>query len=285
MEEHTEPLLQDMPHEVLVRIMQAVPLQHRLHTCALVSTAWAKAATAATTSICDSQLSSNHRVSDILAWVSKHGQHVSSLALEPSIRVAGRKLLELLQPLPNLRSMDLKGMSMRLAPGGFLQWVNVQLGPGRGYGGLLAAVPNITKLALRVVMVQADMQCLTVLTALKALQDLELYADIPMAVAGMSPIPLAEFLARMSATRAPEWNLPLDMWAGLTKLTRLGLLDQYNLTDADVAALSSITGLQHLSLDARFLTATVLEPLQHLQQLSVLHFRAAALSAALQAGP
>ena len=60
--------LQDMPPEVLVQIMHFVPLKHRLQRCALVSTAWAKAAAAATTSI--SQLGiSTGRCADVFAWV------------------------------------------------------------------------------------------------------------------------------------------------------------------------------------------------------------------------
>lgn len=89
-----------LPQEVLVQILQHVPLNNRFSSCALVSTAWAAAACAATDTVSLKALSDPERLT---AWLRMHGPQVSSIC----IRNGREKALQL-QDLPCSRLCDLQ---------------------------------------------------------------------------------------------------------------------------------------------------------------------------------
>jgi hypothetical protein len=108
-------------HGCLVLVLQRVPLHDRLARCALVSSAWASAAAAATVSI---DFSINRDVvgqvlhPSMLRWLQKHGHAVTSIKavqpyFDPSYFAAHVELP--CAVLTNLRSLSLQGMSVDLA--------------------------------------------------------------------------------------------------------------------------------------------------------------------------
>jgi hypothetical protein len=89
-----------LPQEVLVQIVQHVPLVERFSSCALVSTAWAAAACAATDTVSLETLSNPQ---GFTAWLHTHGTQVSSICIKN-----GREKVLQLQDLPCSRLQDLQ---------------------------------------------------------------------------------------------------------------------------------------------------------------------------------
>jgi hypothetical protein len=101
-----------LPQSVLVHILQHVPLQARLQHCALVSTAWAAAAAAATTHLTHrfpATAEAGHAKS-MLRWIAKHGQEITSLQLLGRDR--GLVLPFSRQLLPNLRCLAIQDLAV-----------------------------------------------------------------------------------------------------------------------------------------------------------------------------
>lgn len=68
------------PREVLAQVLQHVPQQQRLTSCALVSCSWRTAVVAATTSI-DVSYSDDTSTPAISSWLFKHGSNLHSLSV------------------------------------------------------------------------------------------------------------------------------------------------------------------------------------------------------------
>jgi len=116
----------DWPEEIWQRVLQYVPLQQRLGSCALVCSKFNAAAVAATDSIDTSPF--RHVDQDsFLAYLQHHGSHVTS------IKMYGPVVLEELPPCQHLQQLCLTDCE-------------VQLGPDEGCLGVLASVTGITRL-------------------------------------------------------------------------------------------------------------------------------------------
>ena len=135
-----------LPQNVLVQLLQHVPQDHRLSSCALVSQNWSQAAAQATADI---WLWSDARtLSGLQQWLElkQHGGHVTSLHFsddEYCYRYSGdgleRYVVTLAAlPCPKLQYLDLSSHSFP-----------VQLGPSTSQPGLLQAVTGLTRLCLR----------------------------------------------------------------------------------------------------------------------------------------
>lgn len=237
----------DLPRGCLVHILHFVPLQHRLQSCALVTTAWQEASAAATTSIHKTSLDSA-RCSALLQWVSTCAQHLSKLELSTPPGFATSADATLLQPpphaLPALQQLKVFG-------------ARLQLGAQPSSPNILQSLCGLTELSCCSCSVQVSMQGLSALTALSRLQRLRL--DIHVPAMQQSPQPL------------PHWSLPtVSTWSHLTALTHLDLADQHNVTVAVLEGLTCLTKLQQLQLYAAQLTAPGLAHLQNLSGLQTL---------------
>jgi hypothetical protein len=66
---------------MLVRILQHVPLKQRLTRCVRVCTAWASAATAATTRVVQHPSQKCRKMQSLQSWLRLHGEHLQVLQL------------------------------------------------------------------------------------------------------------------------------------------------------------------------------------------------------------
>jgi hypothetical protein len=130
--------VQQLPESALVTILRHVPQRERLASCALVSTAWAGAAAAASAHVLLQAGGAAHKVAALQAWLHQHAHHVASLDVSaidrPSLRLPTAALARLqrlevshIQPIPSLqgsshlpllpalRSVILEGCSMTAA--------------------------------------------------------------------------------------------------------------------------------------------------------------------------
>ena len=111
----TEAAPWGLPSEVLVHVLQHVPLRDRLCSCALVQQSWRHAAAAATHSI-QLQNSTPARCSQLLDWLPQHGQQVLHLDVQAANRqCCNTPLMQL--PCPKLTSLKLQYVSTRLQEG------------------------------------------------------------------------------------------------------------------------------------------------------------------------
>lgn len=131
-----------LPHELLLRIMHFVPLNHRLAACACVSTAWRKAAEQATTAIAG-QVRSMKALRALEAGLPSISRHVTRIDLEiPNPRadcftVPKLTWSELQQlPFPRLQELVLSGFD----------WLHFRSG---NYAGVLNEATGLTRLCLR----------------------------------------------------------------------------------------------------------------------------------------
>jgi hypothetical protein len=110
-----------LPKEVLVSILQQLPLPQRL-TCALVCNTWAAAAAAVPTAV-STQLRSNEHCQQLQHWLSKHAGLVVSLNNPPHLYRTGDpggswSPLQLpVHKFVRLRSLDLSWLKLQSAQG------------------------------------------------------------------------------------------------------------------------------------------------------------------------
>ena len=157
-------VISSVPHDVLVGILQYVGLQDRLQHCALVSTAWHKAAAAATA--VNPLLATCRRSSSaesLQEWLQRHGQQLQGLEIHDRIKSTDHKPTYLWNHLPcsQLRSLSVHGGV-------------IQLGPSAAGGrGLLAHAQHLTSLLLAPHLLNGGKHALGVLEHLTRLQRLE----------------------------------------------------------------------------------------------------------------
>jgi len=118
----------DWTMEIWQRVLQYVPLQQRLGSCALVCSKFHAAAVAATDSI-DTSSSELVNQDSFLAYLQHHGSQLTSLKLN------GSMVLEELPPCQHLQQLCLTDCE-------------VQLGPDEGCLGVLGSVTGITRLEI-----------------------------------------------------------------------------------------------------------------------------------------
>jgi hypothetical protein len=180
-----------LPQPVLAHILQHIPLQARLQNCALVSTAWAAAAAAATTHLTHrlpATAKAGHAKS-VLRWIAKHGQETTRLQLLG--RDKGLVLPFIRQLLPNLRCLEVQDLAVSV---GYLGTVPTSAEaaaavapPAAGRNmpqtsvPLLLASKQLTRLELvdcRLLTQAQALLGLTVLTVLTDLQHLKLAVQL-----------------------------------------------------------------------------------------------------------
>lgn len=233
-----------LPIELLPAILRHVGLQDRLCRCALVSTAWAAAAKAATTSISISRPSATDLQETWAARVPSSASQVSHLELTCQFTTwasSGQDLCILHLPCMLLRSLQVQGcgrraMTVQLLGAGAMNCSSesapLQLddsNPERSIPGLLDTATGLTRLSLQMIVLHGDaeQQLAAALTVLTDLQDLSLSLVRPY-IPGEGQLP---------------WLLSdsiMQQLGGLTKLTQLQLA-------AFTKQLCSSAGVQHLS--------------------------------------
>jgi hypothetical protein len=212
-----------LPHEVLVRVLQFIPLSERLSCCALVSTAFAAAAAEATATIDSEGLRSSY-VSHLPQWLSKHG-HVRVLDItHPQDAGTGtaRQLDEL--PCPNLTDMCLREFEAQLAP-------------SSSKPGVLSTATGLTRLLLDYCTCTDGWEGLDSIAALTNLRFLKLVLD---------DIPLPAHNGSARSSTSDDWaeSKARDGSVFLSSLLQLTSLDLSRNTDDDtLQPLSRLTNL------------------------------------------
>jgi hypothetical protein len=209
-------MMRALPQDVLVLVLRHVDQAERFSSCALVSTAWAKAAAMASdaVSICTSDLE------PCITWLQHHGSHVTRFDCAYDEARDDRGVLSTL-PCKNLQELILH------------DW-DIPLGPMEGRPGLLHAVTGLTKLHLDLQDQEnlvGDLLSLTALHALPALQHFNLS--------------VRECLDHYGPDVSDE--LPTSVISGFTSLVRLELSGEVGVQS--LQPFSSLTRLQHLNLD------------------------------------
>lgn len=103
-----------LPHEVMVMVLQLIPLHERLSSCSLVQRRWAAAAAASNNM--EANITSEQQLAQLQAWLQQHGRHLTSLQL--SSKCSGGTQVKLKHlPCPNLLELQLRNLMVGLAPG------------------------------------------------------------------------------------------------------------------------------------------------------------------------
>lgn len=107
----------DLPQSLISRILQHVPLQQRLCSCALVCSTWAAAATAAT-SIITVQLLPG-QLTDLQSWMKQHGQSLQQLEVNKkhTFRLDPARSVPEQQLQLQLPGLDVSGFLPCMQPG------------------------------------------------------------------------------------------------------------------------------------------------------------------------
>jgi hypothetical protein len=222
-----------LPEDVLVKVLRHVDQAERLASCALVSTAWAKAAAVAT----DDFKIHTIDFEPFMPWLQHHGSHVTSFTSSFEGDSNDKGLLSML-PCKNLQELTL------------VEWW-VSLGPSEDGPGILHAATGLTSLHLKIgdhEELLGGLLSLTALHALPALQHFDMY------VGDTRPSDNDEYADQ----------LPSCVISGLTTLTRLRLSGVLALES--LQPFSCLTKLQHLTLDLDLVVADTADAVQSEQQ-------------------
>jgi len=243
---HTQLL--DIPAAILHSIIQHVPVKERLGGFALVCRAFHAAAVAATNSIEIESMNSPMQFEDLLSWLKKYGNVVSTLKIQQGHWSSLKSL-----PCQHLWNLKLLNMSLQLVP-------------TESHPGVLSTCTGLTKLSLTYCYVNSrpeeisdpDSNALTHFSVLTNLQHLHLTAAFAK-----------------KGYRVVVVDFPAILLSHLVRLTHLQL-SHYQQSNA-LEHLSALSALQHLTLSnwtkPAGTSALVLPGLQHLQQLTALHLR------------
>lgn len=254
-----------VPHEILVLVLQCMPLNQRLGSCSLVNKPWATAAAEATYLINSESLSSKYNSSsttlrNLLQWLSKHGQHVEDIYLmaPDSDQDQDRHLSEL--PCPNLLQLALGG--------GF----SMQLAPSSTSPGLLSTATELIDLQIWDCSCTDGWAGLAAIAALTDLEHLDLtFEDLPAALQ-----PAHHSSSKRQAGAAARCSS--QFLSSLQQLTHLDLSN--NLGCGTLQPLSCLTNLEELNLKGLYddFVLSDLAGLQYLQQLTALDIHYAKVS-------
>ena len=297
----------ELPEAVVACILQHVPLQERLTSCALVCRTWATAAALVPADV-DVRLKDCEHRRQLQLWLGKHAGVVVALT---AVGKSGKRrcfnrgrtnavkdYTESIQPfflplqLPTLQltqlcSVDLSHLNLKLSAQGFSTacsstrkyGIPTCAAPTSSSGKAALVLPQLHELLLEKCHVTLQLACqLLSATTLTALywQDVKLYSDN---------------LARQLKAGAPYASLWQHLQL-LPNLKELQLLDKHT-TAADIAGISKMQKLQHLHLDLPALLDAeceagpwrLLSAMQHLTQLRHLQLRDCALYQAVPTGP
>jgi len=231
--------IQDVSQDLLVLIMQLVPIQQRMGNCARVCRNFQAAAVAATISSSSITVhpSSQERCDSFVRWLKQHGSSVMQIKIE----CHGRYSLSQL-PCPQLCHLDLSGM---------------ELGPIFTKQDSLSSRTNLTRLVLSKCAapgMSGNLASLLTLTKLTKLQHLDLSIEVQPSAGGLA--------------------FPGELLLHLVQLTYLQLSASQLKSSGALQHLSALSALQHLSMDLSY----VLDPgdvsgLQGLQQLTALRLQ------------
>lgn len=234
-----------LPTELLPAVLQHVDLQDRLCRCALVSTAWAAAASAATTSISISCQSATDLQEAWAARATSYASQLTHLDLTChnwqgmyNMGMYSQEPCILHLPCTHLRSLEVCNPTVQLLSVPARPWCSNRSVPlyrrlesGQclsmpGAPGLLDTATGLTRLSLQSVTLWGDAaKQLAALTALTDLQDLSLS------------------LKPQTNAAHPAWLLPdsfMQQLRSLTKLTQLQLAGGWT-------PLWSPAGMEHIS--------------------------------------
>ena len=207
-----------LPQDVLVLVLRHVDQAERLSTCALVSTAWAKAAVMAS----DSLKVYTNELDPFMPWLQHHGSHITCFTCECVGPRDDRGVLGTL-PCSNLLSLTL--VDSRLS-----------LGPMLGWPGILQVATGLTSLDLNMGDQEDFVGGLLSLTALHALPALQRF-----------DLSVREDLGLDAYQPSDADELPCCVISGLTTLTMVYLRGVLALES--LQPFSLLTKLQHLDLD------------------------------------
>lgn len=98
----------DLPHELWVQVLQHVPVQQRLSSCALFCQKLSRAATAATQSLQHELAGTPQHLAAFLGWTSSHGSLLTTLFLWSMPNDSSIRQL----PCPNLVELQLANCSV-----------------------------------------------------------------------------------------------------------------------------------------------------------------------------
>jgi hypothetical protein len=231
--------LSDLPEEVLVQLLEHVPLQQRLLTCARLSTKFKAAAITSTKSI---KLYAGRlgTVFGFQSYLQSHGSSLTSLDLKPPVFTVPFALLEL--PCPNLRKLQLTDTLVQFTAT-----------PGSQQQGVLRSCKALTSLYLRNCNVLDTSAQQAGLSVLQDLQEFDVEWEADCIRRHTQPVSL----------------LPGSLLSQLVKLTSICLSSQMRF--ADLQHLSCLTGLQvlHVALAAGA-QQVIFAGIKQLQQLTCL---------------
>lgn len=105
----------DLPETALINILQRVPTAQRLSSAALVNTAWAAAASAATAAVAiPADNFSSSAVESLNEWLEQHAEHVHSISIPEHLNYSSTALLLPCDSLTRLATLDLYGCKLKL---------------------------------------------------------------------------------------------------------------------------------------------------------------------------
>ena len=232
--------LSDLPDEVLVVLMQHVPLQQRLCGCARLSKKFLRAAAAATTSI-KHHASKVDTVYGLQAYLQSHGTVVVNLDLKPALTPLHWLPYALQQlPCPGLLQLQLTDT--------LVQFTAI---PGSQQPGILSSCTSLTSLCLLNCYVMDPSQHLGALSVLQDLQELVVRWDADSSRRASQPLSLLPGSLLSQLVRLTSIYLSNTMRFGsLEHLSCLSGLQQFRVVLAAEAKQESFSGvdqLQHLT--------------------------------------
>lgn len=249
----TSTTIQELPNAAILRMLGHVPAKQRLSCCALVSTAWAAAATAATTEV--STCLSSVQLAALSPWLQKHGPALTSICVQaegigqhplslPSFQsgVEHRRLeLPAALLLPNLVRLDCRNLHLHIQ-------AQASIGAGSSHqDSMVVALPRLQELYLgfcRVAM--SDLAALQVPQLTKLV--LECLGPSQPASHPEPSFPLDPTSPRAVFIRQVQEVLPSLLWQNpqLLVLRLDGFEDLRNAPIAPLAPFSALSALQHL---------------------------------------
>lgn len=266
-----------LPQVPLISIMRYCSDQHRLTSCALVSSSWAAAAAAATSSVRTRQLQ------QCSTWAQQHGAHITSLHI-PAAKSPGANA-QVIAAFPALLLADL---------------VELQINSSRPKLSALrrAAANKLQRLKLkRCTLLKGSAALLDTVAALPALQDLALLSisgpsrsdwlklpsDLLPAVSQLTRLELSRKVVDQSLrhlsclVNVQELDLcfltePTEL-RGIGQLTALRVLNlrdaQFQLSTSNTPGLAELTRLQELRLVECGVEPAVLDGISRLQHIEL----------------
>jgi len=251
-----------LSEDVWRRILEYVPLAHRLGSCSIVNRILYRAAAAATCAVAACDVT-RQRLPGLCQWMTHHGQHLTSLQFQ----IDGT-LTQL--PCPNLRELD-------------LAYMQVQLDASSSQPGVLHSCTRLTKLCFCKCHYIDSRSSLAALTALVGLQHLQLADtlhaadDIWMPSAVLQHLPHLTYLLLDNGNTQVVDGKCLEHISCLTSLQELHIAGARlgyqavspSLSPSTTPGLNRLTALQRVNLRGVRLDPLILQDCTQLQGLEL----------------